>query len=297
MREPIADRLYFIPGRRGGRFPYCNSLLIEDGERAVLDPASDGKELKTIAGEGVGVVLLSHFHTDHLRELKLFPDSAIYIHRDDAPALRDFEVMMQFVWGEQKENAGKWGTRKLREVGEWGWPVGRELTDGEELCFGSTRVQVVHTPGHTPGHCGFWFPDSQVLFAADFDLTEFGPWYGNTASSVDETLASIEKLKKFRPRLTITGHEAGVIEGDITARLDVFARVVAEREARILECLKEPLTQEELVRKGTIYGPYYSPDNTNHWMEWRMVWHHLRSLEARGAIRQENGKYLRAATK
>jgi len=293
MREAIAEKLYFIPGRRGGRFPHCNSLFISDGGGVILDPASDGKELRAVAGEGVQVVLLSHYHTDHVRYLKLFPQAAIWIHRQDAPALRDFDEMVRYVWGDHTEYAGGWSRRKMREVGGWGWPVGRELEDGDELRFGATRLQVLNTPGHTPGHCCFWFPDSQILFAADFDLTEFGPWYANAASSVDETLASIEKLKKLRPRLTVTGHEAGIIPGDITERLDAFARVVREREARILECLKEPLTHEELVRKGTIYGPYYSPDNINHWMEWRMVWHHLRSLEKRGVIREEAGKYLR----
>jgi len=294
MREAIADKLYFIPGRRGGRFPHCNSLFIADGGGAIVDPASDAKELQTLAAEGVGVVILSHYHTDHVRDLKLFPGAAIYAHRADAPALRDLDEMIRCVWGDQAENSGNWRGRKLREVGgEWGWPVARELTDGEELTFGSVRCQVVHTPGHTPGHFCLWFPDAQILFAADFDLSEFGPWYGNTASSVDETLASIEKLRRFQPRLTVTGHESGIIRGDLSARLDAFARVVHEREARILECLKEPLTHEELVRKGTIYGPYYSPDNTNHWMEWRMVWQHLRSLEKRGVIGQEADKYHR----
>jgi len=294
MRQPIADHLFFLPGRRGGRFPHCNSLLIEDAGRAVIDPASDAKELKALAEEGVQVVLLSHFHTDHIRDLKLFPKAAIYIHQADAPALRDFEEMIRFVWGHLADQSGNWGGRKLRELGEYGWTPARELKDGEELVIGSTRVQVVHTPGHTPGHSCFWFPEAQVLFAADMDLTEFGPWYGNAASSVDDTLASLEKLKQLRPRLTVTGHEVGMIEGDITARLDAFARVIAEREARILQCLQEPLTHEELVRKGTIYGPHYSPDNLNHWMEWRMTWHHLRSLEKRGIISQDKlGRYLR----
>jgi glyoxylase-like metal-dependent hydrolase (beta-lactamase superfamily II) len=294
MREAVAEKLYFIPGRRGGRFPHCNSLFIADGGGAVVDPASDAKELKLLAGEGVGVVILSHYHTDHVRDLKLFPGAAIYAHQADAPALRDFDEMIRSTWGNLLDSSGNWRGRKRRELGgEWGWTVARELQDGEELVFGQIQAEVVHTPGHTPGHCCFWFPDSQILFAADFDLAGFGPWYGNADSNLDDTLASIEKLKRFQPRLTITGHEAGIVRGDLTARLDAFARVIAEREARILECLREPLTHEELVRRGTIYGSSYSPDNTNHWMEWRMVWHHLRSLEKRGVVRQEAGKYRR----
>lgn len=46
-------------------------------------------------------------------------------------------------------------------------PVGEYLADGQELRFGKTRVQVLHTPGHTPGGLCFYLPDEAVLFSGD----------------------------------------------------------------------------------------------------------------------------------
>ena len=51
----------------------------------------------------------------------------------------------------------------------------RLLEDKEILDFGHTRVQVLHTPGHTAGHLSFHFLDEKVIFLADLDLVKFGP--------------------------------------------------------------------------------------------------------------------------
>lgn len=46
-------------------------------------------------------------------------------------------------------------------------PIGECLTDGQELRLGDTRIQVLHTPGHTPGGLCFYLPDEAVLFSGD----------------------------------------------------------------------------------------------------------------------------------
>jgi hydroxyacylglutathione hydrolase len=42
-----------------------------------------------------------------------------------------------------------------------------ELHDGDELAVGALRFQVLHTPGHTPGHVCFYEADEGVLFDGD----------------------------------------------------------------------------------------------------------------------------------
>jgi len=42
-----------------------------------------------------------------------------------------------------------------------------ELEDGDELEIGTLRLQVLHTPGHTPGHVCFYEPEEKVLFDGD----------------------------------------------------------------------------------------------------------------------------------
>jgi len=40
------SKLTFIQGQNGGKYPFCNSLFIDDRERVVIDPGSDEKLLK-----------------------------------------------------------------------------------------------------------------------------------------------------------------------------------------------------------------------------------------------------------
>ena len=42
-----------------------------------------------------------------------------------------------------------------------------ELSDGDELEIGQLRFQVLHTPGHSPGHVCFYEPDEGVVFDGD----------------------------------------------------------------------------------------------------------------------------------
>jgi hydroxyacylglutathione hydrolase len=43
----------------------------------------------------------------------------------------------------------------------------RDLVPGEELAVGTLRFQVLHTPGHTPGHVCFYEEEQGVLFGGD----------------------------------------------------------------------------------------------------------------------------------
>ena len=67
MLSQIADKIYFIPGRHRAVYPFCNSIYIDDEVRAVIDPSSDRKALAGI--ENVQLAILSHFHSDHVREI------------------------------------------------------------------------------------------------------------------------------------------------------------------------------------------------------------------------------------
>ena len=42
-----------------------------------------------------------------------------------------------------------------------------KAADGEELALGESRFRVMHTPGHTTGHCAFYFPAAGAAFVGD----------------------------------------------------------------------------------------------------------------------------------
>ncbi|MBI3648766.1 MAG: MBL fold metallo-hydrolase [Actinobacteria bacterium] len=119
-------------------------LLAADGsdEALVVDPGFLPERvhaLLDVAGKSPAAVLLTHAHVDHAQAAGAFAgDVPVFVHPADAVAFED---------------PGAWGAGFEYELA----PVKdlRTIGDGEVLAFAGFRVEVLHTPGHTPGHCIF----------------------------------------------------------------------------------------------------------------------------------------------
>ncbi len=260
----------------------------------MIDPGSNRKELKRLSEKGVGLVVLSHFHSDHLREIRELPSAGIMVHEIEKPAVEGWEGMAPLVWFPEETKDPIWISRKDREVGGWGWQVHSTFRDRDTLKVGGIEVRVIHVPGHTPGHCAFFFPEQGIIYTADIDLTDFGPWYGNAASNIAAFISSIELVKSLEPRMLVTGHEAGVVRENIAGRLDDYGGIIKARQERILDFLSEPRHLDEVVEQGFIYGEYFSKNNSFHEPERRMVRHHLEWGRENEELLLEAGRFVRA---
>lgn len=69
--------------------------------------------------------------------------------------------------------------------------AGRFLADGEELHISGMRIQVIHTPGHTPGGICLYMPDEGLLFSGD---TLFRSSIGRTDLPGGDYRAEIESI-------------------------------------------------------------------------------------------------------
>jgi len=85
----------------------------------------------------------------------------------------------------------------------------RALEDGEEISLGNIRLQVLHTPGHTPGGICLLLkePRDNILFSGD---TLFCRGIGRT----DLPLASLEQLENsIRDKLFVLDNQMRVYPG------------------------------------------------------------------------------------
>jgi glyoxylase-like metal-dependent hydrolase (beta-lactamase superfamily II) len=169
----------------------------------------------------------------------------------------------------------------------------RLLEDQEIISFGETRVQVLHTPGHTPGHLSFYFLDEGVIFTADLDLVKFGPYYGDKSSSIDDTIASLERLADIDADVYLVSHgKEGVLDGD-PAHIERYLGVIYRREEQLLDFLATgPKTIEEITNHGIIYGGHRLSNGA--WdlsiSEMAMMLKHVERLERLGRVRQADGR-------
>ncbi len=137
----------------------CYLVADEASRQAVLfDAPNDtvGPLLDEVADRGFELIglWLTHGHFDHIADHRVvtdrFPGARVLIHPLDAPKLRNprsSTFVLPF-------------TIPPRE------PDGL-VEDGQSLRIGSLRVDVIHTPGHAPGHVMYHLPDEKVLVGGD----------------------------------------------------------------------------------------------------------------------------------
>lgn len=82
--------------------------------------------------------------------------------------------------------------------------VDTTLEDGDTV----GPVRVLHTPGHTPGHLAFWWPESRALFAGDAIATYpvFGPGWPAFTLNPTQHRASLRRMAELDPAVLAVGH-------------------------------------------------------------------------------------------
>jgi glyoxylase-like metal-dependent hydrolase (beta-lactamase superfamily II) len=290
MEERLFGPVRFIPGENRGRYPNCNSLYIEEAG-ILIDPASDRERLIRLRSEKeVKAVWLSHWHEDHFMHLDLFDDLPLWISPLDAPPLADLTTFLTWYgfsdgemlfWRSIIEDRFHFRPRK---------PAGH-LVGGETITLGPLSVDIIATPGHTPGHLAFLFREASLLFTGDYDLTGFGPWYGDLHSSIDQTRASIDLLRQISADTVLTGHETGIFAQPLNGLWANYSGVMAEREAKLLQVLEQPKTLEAIIDARIVYGKPREPKEFFDFGERVHMKKHLEDLQKRGFVAEQQGLY------
>lgn len=134
----------------------CYVLDCGGGEAAVIDIGSHPFRLMQILEAHhltVKAILLTHGHYDHVggvEEIRKAFGAMVYIHEADAEMLQSGRKNLAF----QITND------PFQPVAEF-----ETLKDGQTLSVGDVSIQVLHTPGHTPG--GVCYLTEGMLFSGD----------------------------------------------------------------------------------------------------------------------------------
>ena len=226
MEEKCFDSVCFIPGPKKGKYPNCHSVYIkEDG--VLIDPAGDRDRLMKLKKQsGVKQVWLSHWHEDHIMHLDLFDDLPLLISELDAPQLSDINIFMDAYGFTDNTIREFWEPLLIEQFHYKPRKPAETFNDRDLLELETVTVEIIHTPGHTPGHTSFFFKEPGILFMGDYDLTPFGPWYGDKDSNIEDTITSIQRLKQIPARIWITCHETGLFEEEPGDLWDKYLNVI-----------------------------------------------------------------------
>jgi hydroxyacylglutathione hydrolase len=293
MEEKHFGPLWFIPGNNRGKYPFCHSLYIE-GPGILIDPASNRDRLIELRDSaGIHEIWLSHWHEDHIMHLDLFEHIPLVVPEIEIPPLADIETFMDWYGLENPEYRQEWRAL-LKEQFHYRPRVPARVFKGNEtIDLGSVTVEVMHTPGHTPGHLSFFFREPGVLFMGDYDLGKFGPWYGDRESSIEDTIESVFKLRNIPAATWITGHETGLFEENPDDNWDRYLGIIDQREGKLMNFLSRPRTLEDIVSQWFIYLKRREPLSFFEFGERGMMSKHLERLIRSGQVIRENNHYVR----
>ena len=188
----LTEKVSFIEAEGKGRYPYSNSMLIDDDVRVLIDTGMGQDLAMEIAKDKkIDLVINSHGHEDHVASNNLFRDARICSHRLDAPIIRSVDKLKE-LYGSTEIEAKRLIDSMLDELFRLrDSKVDLEFEDGHVFDLGATKLEVIHTPGHSRGHCCFSIPSEKLVFLADVDLSSFGPWYGCLDSDIGQFIESI----------------------------------------------------------------------------------------------------------
>ncbi len=136
----------------------CSLVWDEHGRAALIDPGGEAERLLAeVAARGLALekILLTHGHLDHVGA---------------AVELRD-ALGIPIVGPQRKEQF--WLDLLPQQAELFGFPPTVAFTpdlwleDGDAVEVGAIRFEVLHCPGHTPGHVVFYQPEAQLAFVGD----------------------------------------------------------------------------------------------------------------------------------
>lgn len=135
-------------------------------EGLVVDPGGDVNTiLKTIEDNDIKIkkIVLTHGHGDHIgavMDLKKKLDAPVFIHEDDLIMLQDADINLS--------SSMAIGSVEIKADGI--------LKDGESIKIGNHIMEVIHTPGHTPGcislKIGGYLLSGDTLFKGSIGRTD-----------------------------------------------------------------------------------------------------------------------------
>jgi glyoxylase-like metal-dependent hydrolase (beta-lactamase superfamily II) len=234
----------------------------------------------------------SHYHEDHGVGNSLFPDAPLYMHPLDAPALRSIDTLFDY-YGMDEADTETWKPVVVEKYFYEKREHIVEFHEGEVFDFGHTRMRIVHTPGHTGGHCCFFFEEEGVLFVADWDLTWFGPVYGDMTSDLAASITSLNRVRDSGAKVLVSFHEAGICTENQHEIVTNYLNIIYDRERRLLDFLTEPRTLEEIIKRRIVYKKDYNHVIGIDAVEKNSMLLHLHQLMQQGCVEWDGEHYMR----
>ncbi len=250
--EKVSEELkevLFIRGKEESSYYTCNALLIND---LLIDTGISTSYLnKILENYQIKRVILTHWHEDHISGSNLLHGCRFLCHLNDKPPIEDINLMYKLYGFEQ--NPPKKMVSYLKEYNLEDTIISHTLKHADSINVSDEiNLRVIHTPGHTSGHCCFYEKDSKFAFLSDINMPGAGPWYGGIDCNLLDYEESLKKLRKLDIRIAVFSHYGLITDAnEINDILIDALTIIQGRDEVLLSHLseKKAFTAKELSNK------------------------------------------------
>ncbi len=222
----IAPGVFSMYQSKGG---HVHAFLLDDGtELTLIDTLFDTDARQILdrieaigrSAENLKHIVLTHAHRSHLgglAALKGLTGAVVYSHAWESDIVAGERAAQPITLVPMRPIRIYWRVYYLQLGAALGrgkhppCPVDATLEDGDTV----GPIRVLHTPGHTPGHLAFWWPERRVLFAGDAIATYpvFEPGWPAFTLNPTQHRVSLRRMADLDAEVLAVGHGDPITAG------------------------------------------------------------------------------------
>jgi glyoxylase-like metal-dependent hydrolase (beta-lactamase superfamily II) len=200
--------------------------------------------------DGLGRLIITHAHIDHFgiagevvrrsgaelwMHIQTDLDRAKYAHPDRAVDRRTVMLADHGLYGDTLTDAATGLRDWMPVMPSIGQPTAK-VHGGEKFFAGGRSWEILHTPGHSPGHICIWSADDRLLCSGDHLLKSISPPVtferGFERDPMGSYLESLSLVEQLDPALVLPGHGEAFTHGAARA-----AAIAGGKRHRLLQVL------------------------------------------------------------